>query len=296
MRITPIFFLALVGALGCDSSGSVTSSSSATGGLPQRTEPLAERMPKASGSCPTLEDGYVTFAPEGVAPRRVRLWLDPQVTTPGPLVFYWHGMGSEPEEAPYGLGKDGLDALLAKGGILAAPEHDPAAGQFPWFLTLGAGRDDDLRVADEVLACIDAVRGVDKRRIHSLGFSAGALQTTQLSYRRSGYIASVVTYSGGKIGYPDDQDPSNPFAAMIFHGGPKDVVITKFAQISEAYHEDLKSTGRFSFVCDHGLGHKVPMDARPAVARFFEDHPFGTAPSPYAKGLPEGTPAYCSLD
>jgi hypothetical protein len=106
----------------------------------------------------------------------------------------------------------------------------------------------------------------------------------------------VVTCSGGKVGYPEDQDPTNPFAAMIFHGGPKDAVIVKFADLSAAYHEDLAATGRFSFVCNHGLGHKVPLDARPAVMRFLEDHPFGTAPSPYAVGLPDGTPAYCSLE
>jgi len=282
--------------VGCSSSASTPGGSVGAGGPPPRTEPLAELLPTPTGTCPALEDGYETFSPEGLAPRRVRLWLDPAAVTPGPLVFYWHGTGSEPEEAPYGLGKDTVSAIVAKGGVVAAPEHDPDAGQFPWFLTLGAGRDDDLRVADEVLACVDAARGVDRRRIHSAGFSAGALQSTQLSYRRSGYVASVVTYSGGKVGYPEDQDPTNLFAAMIFHGGPKDAVIVKFADLSVAYHEDLEATGRFSFVCNHGLGHKVFFDARPAVARFLEDHPFGASPSPYEAGLPEGTPAYCSLD
>ncbi|MBM4358775.1 MAG: hypothetical protein FJ096_11790 [Deltaproteobacteria bacterium] len=261
-----------------------------------RTAPLAEFLPEASGTCPELEDGYVTFAPAGLPPRRVRLWFDPAVTTPGPLLFYWHGMGSKPEEATYGLGTDTLDALRAKGGIVAAPEHDPAAGQFPWFLTTGAGREDDLLVADEVLACVRAKRGVDLRRIHSVGMSAGGLQTTQFSYRRSGYVASVVTYSGGKVGFPSDQDPMNPFAAMIVHGGPKDIVILKFMDTSLAYHADLTETGRFSFVCGHTLGHKIPMDARASVGVFLDAHPFGTSPSPYASGLPAGFPAYCALD
>lgn len=259
-------------------------------------EPSAEFVPLGSGACPELADGYVTFSPSGIEPRRVRLWLDPAAANPGPLVFYWHGMGSKPEEATYGLGSGTVASILEKGGVVAAPEHDPAAGQFPWFLTTGAGREDDLLLADEVLACIAEGRGLDMRRIHSVGMSAGGLQTTQFSYRRSGYLASVVTYSGGKIGVPDDQDPSNPLSAMIFHGGAKDIVILKFMDTSLAFHDDLGAAGRFSFVCDHGLGHKIPLDARGAVGQFLFDHPFGTAPSPYVGGLPEGFPSYCMLD
>src|SRR5690606_16148350 len=117
----------------------------------------------------------------------------------------------------------------AAGGIVAAPYSDPAAGAFPWFLTTGRTRMDDLLVADEVLGCALQGVGVDVRRIHSIGMSAGGLQTAQMSYRRSGYLASVVTYSGGLISSaPARQDPSNRFAALIFHGGANDVIIMGF--------------------------------------------------------------------
>lgn len=283
--------------LGCgpstDASPAASSETQVSG---VRTEPDPAMLPSPTGACPEVVDGYVTFSPQGLPPRRVRLWLDPATSGGGPLVFYWHGTGSKPEEATYGLGSDGVTSIKASGGVVAAPEHDPSSGPFPWFLTTGAGREDDVRVADEVLACLRASRGVDVRRIHSAGMSAGGLQTTQLSYRRSGYVASVVTYSGGRLGNPADQDPTNPFAAMIFHGGAKDVVIVNFQDLSQAYHDDLKQSGRFSFLCDHGLGHKIPADARPSVVRFLDDHPFGTSPSPYAKGLPSGSPDYCALD
>lgn len=75
----------------------------------------------------------------------------------------------------------------------------------------------DLRVADEIVACVAARVGIDPRRIHSVGHSAGALHTTQMSFHRSAWLASVVTFSGG-LGAtaPTDQELANKLAALIF--------------------------------------------------------------------------------
>jgi predicted esterase len=277
------------------STGTAGAGSGAGGGT-AAPEPAAELLPKATGACPELTEGKITVSPDG-KPRDVQIWIsDAAVEKDGPLVFYWHGTGSSPVlEPPYGLGEQNVAAILAEGGIVAAPFHDPDAGSFPWYLTTGSGAEDDLRVADEVLACAIEKVGVDLRRIHSIGMSAGGLHTTQMSWRRSGYLASVVTYSGGELTKPDVQDPSNKFAAMIFHGGATDTVIIDFQPISEKYRDTLSADGHFAFVCDHGLGHDIPTDAVDSVHRFFQDHPFGTEPSPYAGGLPEGFPSYCSL-
>ena len=236
------------------------------------------------------------MTPDG-KPRDVQIWIsDAAKTLDGPLIFYWHGTGSSPVvEPPYGIGGANVAAIKDQGGIIAAPYHDPAAGQFPWFLTGGTGPEDDLRVADEILACAIEKVGVDTRHIHSMGMSAGGLNTTQMSYRRSGYLASVVTYSGGLLGMPPNQDPSNKFAAMIFHGGATDMVVIGFQAVSEAYRDNLKGSGHFAFICDHGMGHSIPTDAVDSVRRFFEDHPYGTDPSPYVSGLPAGFPSYCAL-
>jgi len=137
--------------------------------------------------------------------------------------------------------------------------------------------------------------GVDLRRIHSIGMSAGGLQTTQMSFRRSGYLASVVTFSGGLLGAAPLQEQQNKFAAMIVHGGDSDVVGIGFKPISEAYRDALQTNGHFAFICDHGGGHSIPQDIQPSVSLFFADHPFGTSPSPYASALPGSFPVYCSL-
>ena len=139
---------------------------------------------------------------------------------------------------------------------------------------------------------------IDARKIHSMGMSAGGLQTTAFSFLRSSYLASVATYSGGLPGgiVIPDEEPGNPFAALIFFGGASDTYGTlDFAAASAAYYDALLADGRFAGLCDHGGGHDIPLDAAPSVVEFFAAHPFGTSPSPYADGLPASFPAYCSL-
>jgi poly(3-hydroxybutyrate) depolymerase len=254
-------------------------------------------LPAVTGTCPEFTDGTNTFSPAGIAPRDVQIFRDPSATGPGPLVFYWHGTGSSPVgEPPVGLGA-AMDWVKSLGGVVAAPVHDPAAGTFPWFLTTGGDDESDLILADEILACAIDKLDIDTRRIHSIGMSAGGLQTTQMSYRRSAYIASVVTYSGGKLGAIPTEDEANLFPAMIFHGGASDVVLVNFQDLSEEYRDDLRGKGHFAFICDHGGGHTIPFgdNEQPSILQFFEQHPYGTNPSPFAEALPADFPAYCAL-
>jgi predicted esterase len=299
--------LAITACGGDDPADAATSSSSTSAGTggsggegtggSTASGPDPAFIPAATSTCPELAEGKITVSPDG-KPRDVQIWIsDAAKTLDGPLIFYWHGTGSSPvAEPPYGLGAANVEAIKAQGGIIAAPFHDPDAGQWPWFLTTGSGPEDDLRVADEVLACAIEKVGVDLRRIHAIGMSAGGLNTTQMSWRRSGYLASVVTYSGGQLGAVVEQDANNKFAAMIFHGGVDDQVVISFQQVSEAYRTELRDRDHFAFICDHGMGHDIPTDATGSVRQFFEDHPYGTVPSPYVGGLPAGFPAYCSLE
>jgi predicted esterase len=265
------------------------------GGSTAHTTPDPMFVPVATSACPELADGMITVSPDGKA-RDVRLWVsDAAAAQDGPVVFFWHGVGGDPEDALYALGSAVIDEILAMGGIVAAPVHDPNAGQFPWYLTLGGSDESDLRVMDEVLACAIEKVGVDMRRIHSVGFSAGAMNTTQVGWRRSGYIASVVTFSGAQIGSPPEQDVNNLYPAMVVHGGPQDIVVINFKDNSEKYLQYLKDAGHFAFICDHGKEHTVPADIRAPAWQFLKDHPFGQQPEPYEGGLPAAFPAYCAL-
>jgi predicted esterase len=257
--------------------------------------PDPQFVPKATGACPDFASGMATFSPAGIPARPVLLWVGTPATPPGPLVFVWHGAGGDPTDTTAILGTDAIAAIQAEGGIVAAPYHDPALTTLPWYMTTGGTQQDDFQVADEVLACAIAARGVDMRRIHSVGFSAGAMNTEQFMVWRSGYLASEVAYSGALIGSPAPEDPANLYPAMLFFGGPNDMVIVNFSDATAKYHADLTANGQFSFVCDHGLGHTVPPDGPPSAWQFLKDHPFGVRPEPYAKALPAGFPKYCTL-
>lgn len=252
-------------------------------------------IPQPTGTCPALVDGDVMFAPAGIAPRKVKLALAAGMQR-GPLVLYWHATGSSPVEAAYALGGT-LDTLKAAGAVIATPSSDPVAGQFEWFIVNGSDRQDDFVLADEIVGCLAAAGRIDPAHVHSVGMSAGGLQTTAMSFLRSDYVASVATFSGGMPpGFaPVFQRPDNKFAALIFEGGASDNVFgVDFSAASETYRTTLTAAGHFAAICDHGKGHKIPLDAAPSVAAFFTANGFGAWPSPYASGLPATFPAYCS--
>ena len=288
--------LALV-CLAAACGGSSSSSSSPPGEGADAAPPAAAPIiPTPTGTCPAITNGDVTFAPAGIPPRKVKIAMD-ATKTGGPLVLYWYATGSNPNEAGYALGAT-EQQITGAGGIVATPYADTTAGQFEWFIVNKSSKLDDFIVADEIVACLAQANLIDTTHIHSMGMSAGALQTTAVSFLRSNWIASVATYSGGiPSGYsaPAMQDPANKFAALIFDGGSTDDVYNvDFQAASQAYKMTLDADGHYTAICNHNGGHSIPVDAAPSVAKFFADNGFGQWPSPYAaSGLPSSFPTYC---
>jgi len=242
-------------------------------------------IPTPTGACPDFVQGDVTFNPAGGA-RRVAMSLTDASRTigGGPLIFYWFATTSNPTEAQRGLP---IAQVTAAGGIVVAPYDVTGAGTFPWLSQLT--QHDAL--FDEVLACAVQKTKISTARIHALGFSAGALMTTHLSYARSKYMASVATYSGGATG--QFQEPNNKFAAMIMTGGTSDVFVNNFYTSSQQWQQTLKNAGHFAMFCDHGGGHSLPTRLVPGVWQFFVDHPYGRVPSPYQGNIPAGIAPPC---
>jgi poly(3-hydroxybutyrate) depolymerase len=224
--------IALAGCISDDADGV----DDGTGGV---SGPPAEFLPEPTGTCPGFSDGagctaddvslICTFSPQGLVPRPVRIWRDP-AQSGGPLVIFWHGLSRNAGDAVLpgaGLGPDVVADIQLQGGMVASPERSEkrqttSVTELPWLLALGSGEEDDLLVMDEVVGCAMQEVGIDVRHIHVTGMSAGGLQTGQVGPRRSGYIASIVPYSGGQLGEPPVQDPNNKYAAALFHGGPDD--------------------------------------------------------------------------
>jgi len=308
--VAALFLLVFI-SIGCNFSRRVTTgqtpvpaTASATGSpvesvVPSQTGTTGQpQIPSATGPCPEFENGWVIFSPVGVSPRQVFLWIGD--TGGGPLVFWWHGAGGSAQNASVGIGPDIISEITAQGGVVASIEADPSLSFGEWYLNT-TDRQDDLIVADLVVACAIQEKQIDVTRIHVVGFSAGGKQAAQMAIRRSGYVASVVIYSGGLfpesiVPHPPYEEPDNQFPSLVFWGGPSDVVLVDNVQAAQDYYDFISINGNFTIMCDHNGGHTIPPEGQAAAWRFFQDHPWGASPEPYLNGMPPEIPDYCTVN
>jgi len=178
------------------------------------------------------------------------------------------------------------------GGVLVAPKaradrEPPKLSRLPWIGALGLEDDPgDFLLADEIVACAIQKLGIDVRRIHVSGLSAGGWMTAQVAVRRSNYVASAALFSGGLENFDMTPDPSNKYPVVMFHGGPNDYVGAHFENEAQSGVNLWRTLGHFAVSCNHGQGHTVPGQAALAGMQFLLDHPYGTVKSPYCQAAP----------
>ncbi|HTB76265.1 MAG TPA: hypothetical protein VK762_23620 [Polyangiaceae bacterium] len=225
----------------------------------------------------------------------------------GPIIIYWNGTASSPgAEIPLAFN---VSAVTAAGGLIVGfvsgsrtgSTGADTGGDLYWYST-------DVPFADQAVACAIAQYKIDPRRIHVAGYSAGALQTVYMWGARSGYVASVISYSGGYIAINAPQTGDAPFEnsgniapAIAAHGAVgSDNLVVDFANASTTWEGMIKSAGGFSIDCNDGGNHtdfftKRAPGLEPVAWQFFKDHPYGVKPEPYTS-LPSGFPSYCKID
>lgn len=274
--------------------GSGGSASGGNSGGSSEPAPKGSMLPKATQPCPTFQDGTMTFLGQSV-----RVWVGkPTAEQHGPVVVYWYATGSSTQEAERGLGQAAIAEIKAAGGVVLAVAKTNGKGSNTGN---GVWYTGDFETTDEAVACAIEQLHVDTRRIHAAGYSAGGLQTAVMAYARSGWLASVATYSGGTSGFGSKtlQDPDAVPSVMCAHGGVgKDTLILDFAKTSLAFEDDIKKRGGFAIDCDDGGSHvsgtRMTTMSGP-IWQFMKDHPFGVTPKPYAAGLPASFPAVCTI-
>ncbi|WP_428267059.1 hypothetical protein [Haliangium sp.] len=254
---------------------------------PGGSAPPAENLPAVDGECPTLVDGSTT-----ILGTSVDLTVGSEA---GPVYFYWHATGTSASEVERAI-PDATDRVKASGGIVASFQSTSGrgtnTGNGVWFTG-------DFDAADQILACGIEQGLVDTSRIHTAGYSAGGLQVGVMTLERR-YLASAISYSGGLFGLRrGDLDQADYVPAVVTaHGAAGvDTLVLDFAATSATFANEIVGAGGLAIDCDDGGGHVslTRLGIQGRALEFFDDHPYGTAPSPYAGGLPGAWPSFCTL-
>ena len=143
------------------------------------------------GVCPDFSGDEVTFESLGVERTVLMLWPDEPLGAP--VVFAWHWLGGSAQQAISGLE---LSKLTDQGYIVVVPTAQEG-NLLEWGYFQDADDSFDLALFDDVLSCVDEQYEIDRKRVYSTGFSAGALFTTRLGMKRSQYLAAIAPLSGG---------------------------------------------------------------------------------------------------
>jgi hypothetical protein len=236
----------------------------------------------------------VTFAGQAAT-----VWSGDPAVGGGPLLLYYYATGSNSMEPVVTMQPPQLDKITSLGGAVVAQVATTAMGTTTGNDVWYTG---DAAIADEIVACAIQIQKIDPRRIHVAGYSAGALQTTYMWFARSGYVASVLTYSGGDdtLDVAPLQDAAHPPAALVTHGAQgQDTYggLIDFAVASASWEGEIKKAGGFAIDCNDGGTHTdfvLRTKVAPQALHFFLDHPYGVKPEPYTT-LPAGWPTYCTI-
>ncbi|MDF1565558.1 MAG: hypothetical protein P1V51_21150 [Deltaproteobacteria bacterium] len=272
-------------------------------------------------ACAALQDGWnVDFLVDGEARSFVlNLPSGAETDGPWPVVFGWHGLGGSATDFSSVLSPHVNDPNFPF--IAVSPEDSGLmmyGYEVDWdVFTVDAATNKEMRLFDEILACLEARYGVDEDRVHVTGFSLGGAMTNLTGVARGGQVASVAAFSGAYLSNSENTAVFGPLAGMVswptpshgnaytqllIHGGPTDSYTLSIVTLqADVFAENdvgyLNGMGHDAILCDHGQGHSVPLYLMPAtdILDFFQAHPLGTTASPYANGLPGSLGTYCTF-
>lgn len=243
-------------------------------------------------SCPDIVAGLNSDFNTAKLSRSFRVVLPTDYSTDKkwPVVFLFHGLGSSVTDI---LDDTKMDEYVDKYGfILIIPES--TQGPVEWVQLDNKEQNPDLIFFDDLVSCSIEKLSVDPDRVHVSGMSAGGLFTVFLSVMRSSVIASSAPFSGGLIIEPPAIGHKLPM--LVTWGGPTDGSTGQnFDTLAMELIEFLRTNDHFVAQCNHGTGHKWPDEMTQVAVEFLMSHPMGVAPEPYAGGLPDSTPQYCSI-
>lgn len=274
--------------------GAVPWEERASGGLDACDGGSTEPLPRLTASeCPVLGGGVTTGFASGGELRDLEIVLPAayDAAVAWPVIFVWHWFGGSPSSM---LDEAGLRAWADEAGyILVAAQAQDIGGATAWDVFGEPDRNVDITLFDDLLTCTTASFNVDPNRIYATGMSAGGLFTSTLIANRASAFAAAAPFSGGLM---TEYTPGGAeIPVQVTWGGETDEAFDQdFDALTLAMIETLSADGHFLVTCNHGLGHEMLSEFWPWTIQFFQDHPLDIASEPYAAGLPDVYPDYCS--
>jgi len=276
--------------------------------------------PVESEGCDGIAAGMASgFTVDGLA-RSFILTLPAGATATGgswPVVFNWHGLGDSPANMNQLLAGQ-VDnptmpfILVTPASTRLGPTTTPLG--LDWEQLRARTPNREARLFDAVLSCLDRRWGVNRDRIYTVGFSAGAIMSDLLGVLRGEQLAAVVTYSGGYFSNPENPPTLGPlrgfvawpalrptarYPQLMLHGGTRDlfslqVATAHFDQFAANDLGYLNNAGHDVLLCAHNGGHTLPQGVLGArLVEFFAAHPRTATRSPWRTAMPTGWPSYC---
>lgn len=267
------------------------------------TGPAVPQPPVAplfAGTCPDLQTGSVEFSVGGHT-RRAEVYLPAEPKGAG-VLFLWHGLGDSAKNFASGMSAKTMASQLGlivvvPNSCCAYPVQKACCNQLTaWNFVSEFDR--DLSLFDGTLSCLDQQHAIDRTRVYSSGFSAGALWTTFLLMNRSEYLAAAGPMSGGINNFNLWTAPKRAVPVIDTSGGTTDVFadgLIDFQTSTADLNAELTKAGHFVVHCQHQLGHTVPAKMALFVMEFLAAHRWGDSASPMAAGLPSTAPTGCKI-
>lgn len=210
-----------------------------------------------------------------------------------PVIFVYHGLGGN-----IGDMLDGDSNLRPfaddRGALLVVPQGADFGGSPGWDAVNAPPRNRDIQLFDDLLTCVGEQYVVDPERVYATGMSNGGLMTGALMAQRSEVLAAAAPMSGGVI--TDWSTDAANLPTLITWGGIDDEAYDQdFNALSLELIAETEARGGFYVACNHGLGHELQEDFWPWTVEFLLAHARGASDTPFAGGLPEIFPEYCSV-
>jgi len=246
-------------------------------------------------ACPTVSAGVNTAFGSAELDRSFELVVPTQYDDgrPWPVIFVFHGLGGSTGDM-----LDGSSNLRPfaddRGALLVVPQGADFGGSPGWDAVNAPPRNRDIQLFDDLLTCVGEQYVLDPERVYATGMSNGGLMTGALIAHRSEVLAAAAPMSGGVI--TDWSTEAAKLPTLITWGGEDDEAYDQdFHALSQELIAETDARGGFYASCNHGLGHELREDFWPWTLEFLLAHPRGREGSPFAGGLPDLFPDYCSV-